>query len=270
MGRFFLEMHPNVNYKQDINYVTKQTCFLLQILGIWPLLDKDLSVTEVIYKILLNIVCCILVCFESIPVILYCIFITEEEPGSKLKMIAPMIYSLTALAKYGTLIVYESEIRSCLKHIKDDWKSLIVSNARDTMMEKAKTSRNMFTICCTFLYFAGLSYHTIVPLSRGKVITNENITIRPLAYAGYFVLFNEQLSPAYEIVFLLQFFGGFVMYSVTIVIYGLAALLVMHACAQMKILIILMEDFVDKQASRQKIVDKKLAIIVEHQIRIRK
>lgn len=270
MKNLFLETHPNKNYEQDIEYVTKQSRFLLRILGIWPLLDRDLSAVEAIYKILLIIICCILVCFEGIPVILYCMFVTEEEPGSKLKMIAPMIYSFTALAKYGTLIVYESEIRSCLKHIKDDWKSFAVLNARDIMMEKAKTGRNMFTICCTFLYFAGLSYHTIVPLSRGKVVTSENITIRPLAYAGYFVLFDEQLSPAYEIVFLLQFFGGFVMYSVTIVIYGLAALLVMHACAQMKILMILMKKFVDKQSCKEKIVDKKLTMVVEHQIRIRK
>nr|XP_012230125.1 PREDICTED: uncharacterized protein LOC105676654 [Linepithema humile] len=253
-------MHPNKNYEQDIEYVTKQSHFLLRILGIWPLVDRDLSAAEMIYKILLIIVCCILVCFEGIPVMLYCMFITEEEPGSKLKMIAPMIYSFNALAKYGTLIVYENEIRSCLKHIKDDWKSLSVLNARDIMMDKAKTGRHMFTICCTFLYFAGLSYHTIVPLSRGRMVTSKNITIRPLAYAGYFVLFDEQLSPAYEIVFLLQFFGGFVMYSVTIVIYGLAALLVMHACAQMKILMILMEEFVDKQTCKEKIVDKKLAM----------
>lgn len=265
-----LEKHPNKNYERDIEYVTKQNYFLLRILGVWPLLDRDLSVAEMICKILLIIICCTLVCFEGIPSILYCVFVTEEEPRSKLKMIAPTVYSFVALAKYGALIVYEDEIRSCLRHIKDDWKFIAVSNARDIMIEKAKTGRNMFTICCAFLYSAGLSYHTIVPLSRGKIVTHDNVTIRPLAYAGYFVLFDEQRSPAYEIVFLLQFFGGFVMYSVTIVTYGLAAFLVMHACAQMKILMMLMEDLVDERACEEKNADKKLTAVVERQIRIRK
>lgn len=265
-----LEKHPNKNYKQDIEYVTKQTNFLLRILGIWPLLDRDLSVVEIACKILLIIICCILVCFESIPSMLYCIFVTVEEPRMKLMMIAPTIYSFTSLTKYGALIVYENEIRKCFRHIKDDWKFIAMSGARDIMMEKVKTARSMFTICCTCLYTAALSYHTIVPLTRGKVITSNNVTIRPLAYAGYFVLFDEQRSPAYEIVFTLQFFGGFVMYSVTIVTYGLAALLVMHACAQMKILMMLMEELVDERACKEKNTDEKLVAVVERQIRIRK
>lgn len=266
----FLEKHPNKNYERDVEYVTKQSHFLLQILGIWPLLDRDLPVVKTICKILLITICCILVCFEGIPSMLYCLFITEEEPRTKLKMIAPTVYSFTALAKYGALIVYENEIRNCLRHMKDDWKFIAVSNARDIMIEKAKIGRNMFTICCAFLYSAGLSYHTIVPLSRGKIVTHDNVTIRPLAYAGYFVLFDEQRSPAYEIVFLLQFFGGFIMYSVTIVTYGLAALLVMHACAQMKILMMLMEELVDEQTCKKKNADEKLTAVVERQIRIRK
>lgn len=147
---------------------------------------------------------------------------------------------------------------------------MAVPNARAVMMEKAKFARSMFTICCVCLYSAGLSYQTIVPLSRGKVVNQNNVTIRSLAYAGYFVLFDEQRSPAYEIVFLLQFFGGFVMYSVTIVTYGLAALLVMHACAQMKILMILMEKLVDEQTCKEKNTDEKLAAVVECQIRIQK
>ncbi|KAL6259119.1 hypothetical protein P5V15_009041 [Pogonomyrmex californicus] len=270
MENLILEKHPNENYKQDIKYVTKQNHILLRILGIWPLLERgDLSVSETICKILLIIICCTLICFEGIPSMLYCLLVPEGEPGSKLKMIAPTVYSFTALAKYGALIVYENEIRSCLRHIKDDWRFVAVSNARDIMLEKTKVARSMFTICCVFLYCAGLSYQTIVPLSRGGIVTHDNVTIRPLAYAGYFVLFDEQRSPAYEIVFTLQFFGGFVMYSVTIVTYGLAALFVMHACAQMKILMMLMEDLVDERVCKEKTVDEKLIAVVERQIRIR-
>jgi len=50
--------------------------------------------------------------------------------------------------------------------MKDDWKFIAVSNARDIMMKKTKTGRSMFTICCAFLYSAALSYHTIAGKSR--------------------------------------------------------------------------------------------------------
>lgn len=269
MEKLLSQTRTNKNYEHDIEYVTKQSQFLLRILGIWPLLERDLSALEIIFKILLKTICCALVCVIVVPGFLYCMFFTEEEPHAKLTMIAPIIYSFIALAKYGTLICYEDEIRTCLRHIKDDWKFIVISNARDIMMEKAKIGRNMFTVCCTMLYCAGLSFHTIVPLTKGKLFSDENNTFRPLAFAGYFILFDEQRSPAYEIMTLLQFCGGFVMYSVTIVIYGLAALLVMHACAQMKILIMLMEELVDETCT-EKNVNEKLSMVVEHQIRIRK
>lgn len=143
-------------------------------------------------------------------------------------------------------------------------KFFAVSNARDIMMEKTKTGRSIFTICCAFLYSAGFSYHTIVLLSQGKIVTHNNVTIRPLVYAGYFVLFGEKRSPAYEILFLLQFFGGFVLYTITIVTYGFAMLFVMHVCAQMKILMILMEELVDERVYKEKNrADEKLAVVVE-------
>lgn len=269
MERPLSQANTNKYYEQDIEYVTKQSQFLLRILGVWPLLERDLSAVEMMGKILLITICYSLVCVIVVPGFLYCVFYVEEEPHAKLTMIAPIIYSFISIAKYGTLICYEGEIRTCLRHIKDDWKFVTISSARDIMMEKAKIGRNMFTVCCTMLYCAGLSFHTIVPLTKGRLFTGENVTFRPLAFAGYFPLFDEQRSPAYEIMTLLQLCGGFVMYSVTIVIYGLAALLVMHACAQMKILIMLMEELVDEQTS-EKNVNKKLSIVVEHQIRIRK
>ncbi|XP_014487694.1 PREDICTED: uncharacterized protein LOC106751326 [Dinoponera quadriceps] len=244
--------------------------FLLRILGVWPLLEGDLSVVEMIFKIFLITICCAFVCVIVVPGFLYCLFYTEEQPHAKLTLIAPLIYSFIALAKYSTLIIYEGEIRICLRHVKDDWKFVAILNARDVMLENAKIGRNMFTVCCAMLYCAGLSFHTIVPLTKGKLFTNDNVTFRPLAFASYFILFDEQRSPAYEIMTLLQFCGGFIMYSVTIVIYGLAALLVMHACAQMKILMMLMKELVDERTcSSEKNVEKMLSIVVERQIRIR-
>ncbi|XP_025158966.1 odorant receptor 13a-like isoform X2 [Harpegnathos saltator] len=269
MERHLPQAHINMSYEQDIKYVMKPVQYLLRILGIWPLLERDLSTFEMMGKILLITLCCLLVCIIVLPGFLYSVFFSEDEPHAKLMTIEPVIYSFVAFIKYGTLITYENKFKTCLRHVKDDWKFVALPSAREIMIEKAKIGRNVFTVCCIMLYCAGLSFHTVVPLTSRRVLTDGNVTFRPLAYAGYYIVFDEQRSPAYEIMFLLQLFSGFVMYSVTIVLYGLIALLVMHACAQMKILMMLMEELVSEQICTEENVNEKLSMVVEHQIRIR-
>jgi len=204
-----------------------------------------------------------------VPGILYYAVI-DDEPSEKVKMMPPILYSVMAIAKYSTLLVHEYDIRSCLRHIKEDWGTVVVDDAREVMLNKASNGRRLFTLCCTFMYCGGLSYNTIVPLSRGSIVIDENTTIRPFSSPGYYVFFDPQNSPAYEIVFLQQVLCGFVMYTITVAICGLAAVFVMHACAQMEILMRQMENLVDESEFGQGNIGAKLAVIVEHQIRIQK
>jgi len=51
---------------------------------------------------------------------------------------------------------------------------------------------------------------------------------------------------------------------------GLTAIFVVHACGQLKILIGLMRELVQKQWQEEREMDMKLAEIVEHQTRVRK
>jgi len=267
--RIRLNMIPNEHHEADVKYVVEQSHIVLRMLGIWPLTDRPPSTIERIANILLVIVCYFFLHCDMVPGVLYYVFV-DDGAREKAKMMPPIFYSIMAIAKYGALIVHGHDIRNCLQHIKEDWATMIVDDARDVMMVKATTGRRLFALCCTFMYCGGISYNTIVPLSRGSVITDQNVTIRPLSCPGYYVFFDPQNSPAYEIVFLLQCLCGIVMYTITVTICGLAALFVMHACAQMEILMRLMENLVDDYTCSQRNINAKLAIIVEHQIRIRK
>ncbi|EZA50021.1 ObirOr5-L4 [Ooceraea biroi] len=260
-------MIPNEHHEADVKYVVEQSHVVLRVLGIWPS-DRQPNTIERIANIFLVIVCYFFLHCDMVPGVLYYMFV-DDDVREKAKMMPPIMYSVMAIAKYGNLIIHERDIRSCLRHIKEDWAVMIVDDAREVMMIKATTGRRLFILCCTFMYCAGISYNTIVPLSRGSVITDENVTIRPLSCPGYYVFFDPQNSPAYEIVFLLQCLCGVVMYTITVTICGLAALFVMHAGAQMEILMRLIESLVDDCKFEQKNIDTKLAIIVEHQIRIR-
>ncbi|KAF3054532.1 Odorant receptor 206 [Nylanderia fulva] len=261
-------MIHNQHYKKDVKYVVEQSHVVLRMLGIWPLTDRRPNTIEKVTNIFLVIICYFLLHCDMVPGVLYYMFV-DDGARERMKMMPPILYSIMAIAKYSNLIVHECNIRRCLRHIEEDWRTMMVSDAREMMQDKANTGRRLFTLCCTFMYCGGLSYNTIMPLSKGSIVTDQNVTIRPLSCPGYYVFFNPQNSPAYEIVFLLQCLCGFVMYTITVAICGLAAVFVMHACAQMEILMRLMEDLVNKDECEQQNIVAKLAIIIEHQIRIR-
>lgn len=262
-------MIHNKHYQEDVKYVVEQSHVVLRMLGIWPLTDRRPNTIEKVTNIFCIIICYLLLHSDMVPGVLYYIFV-DDGARVQMKMLPPILYSIMAIVKYSNLIVHETNIRRCLRHIEEDWRTIIISDAREMMLDKAKTGRRLFTLCCTFMYCGGVSYNTIVPLSRGSIVTDQNITIRPLSCPGYYVFFNPQNSPAYEIVFLLQCLCGLVMYTITVAICGLAALFALHACAQMEILMRLMEDLVNENEFGQRKVVAKLAVVIEHQIRIRK
>ncbi|XP_077269743.1 odorant receptor 4-like isoform X2 [Temnothorax americanus] len=64
-----------------------------------------------------------------------------------------------------------------------------------------------------------------------------------------------------------QFLSGMIKYTITVAICSLAALFVMHTCGQLEILMALTDNMVNEMEEKQ--LDRKLALIVEHQIRMR-
>ena len=96
-----------------------------------------------------------------------------------------------------------------------------------------------------------------------------NTTVRALPCPSYFVKFNEQASPAYEIVFILQFFAGLITYSVTVGVAGLAAFFVMHVCGQLSVLIGKLQCINNMLEPEDRTITILLADIVEHHIRVK-
>ncbi|XP_018342275.1 PREDICTED: uncharacterized protein LOC108745290, partial [Trachymyrmex septentrionalis] len=152
---------------------------------------------------------------------------------------------------------------------EEDYKVITNAKARNTMIKSAKIGRRLVTLCAIFMYGSGLSFRLILPFAKGKIITPQNVTIRPLPCPAYFIFFDVQVSPTYELIFAIQILSGIITYSITTGLCGLAAVFVMHICGQLKILMSLMRNFVEEKWQEKREVNKKLAIMVEHQIRIR-
>ncbi|KAG7198571.1 hypothetical protein KM043_005935 [Ampulex compressa] len=260
-------------YQQDVNYITEQSRFILRIIGIWPVFEEKIPFTTRIAKTLAILMSYILLLCNVIPGILYYVYDREPDPRIRLKLLVSVIYACMTVAKYCSLVYRENDIKDCFGHVKEDWKILGGISYRKCMMERVRTGRQLFILCGSCMYISGISYNTIIPLSRGNIVVDENTTIRPLSYPTYYIFFDEQKSPAYEIVFMIQVFGGFVTYTISITLCGLAALFVMHGCAQLEILEEVINDLVRKETLKDCLaldnLNGRFAVVAEHHVRVR-
>ncbi|XP_011684697.1 PREDICTED: odorant receptor 4-like [Wasmannia auropunctata] len=260
-------MLGNKYYKDDMIYITKLTRNVLILLGVWPPYDRRRTTGEKVWKYFLFTICNIL---------LYCVLISGAmywliEKGARLRVrtMPLLVFGIVTCGKYGNLMLHEKDIRRCLKHIEEDYRFVTSAKARDTMIEFAKIGIRLVTLCAVFTYSSVVSFRLILPFAKGKIVTAENITIRPLPCSAYFYIFDVQISPAYELIFAIQVLSGMVTFLITTGSCGLTAICVMHACGQMTILMNLMRNLVEEQWQENWEVDMKLARLVEHQIRIR-
>ncbi|KAK2583185.1 hypothetical protein KPH14_009205 [Odynerus spinipes] len=97
----------------------------------------------------------------------------------------------------------------------------------------------------------------------------KNGTIRALACPSYFYIFDEQKTPAYELVFVGQFIAGFAIYTVASGLCGLTTFFVMHACGQLEVLMRMLRDVVKPNNTDEVNPDKRIADIILHQNRTR-
>lgn len=261
-------MNVNILHRDDIRRTVNVTRGVLNLIGLWPLPGNS-STLRIIQTKMLRILSQALLYFIFVPGVLK-MFLKESNARRRIKMIGPMCNCLMAVLKH-TLLIYRSDrIKDCMEHIEKDWSKASLIGDRRIMTSNSKIGRSLAILCVAFVYGSGFSYRTIVPLSRGVIVTSQNMTIRPMGFDGYYVFVDPQKTPAYEIIFSIQFLSGFVQYSVTSGAYSLAALLVLHACGQLKILITRMEDLTQAKYFSDKYANGKLAAVVKQHIRIKR
>lgn len=260
-------MFANKNYETDIKYTMQLNRFVFRLLGIWPCMDIEPSFFENLSKILLILGCYLLLACELIPTILYVINI-EKRTRVRLKLLSSVMFTILAVLKYSSLVFSQNRVKNCLIRVRTDWQNVASASARKSMIDKTKTARRLLLLCGLFMYSSGLYFRTVVPLNKGKSINDRNITIRHLPCPSYFILFDGQISPAYEIMFFIQFISGFIKYTITVAICSLAALFAMHLCAQLEILMTLLNNLINEP--EEKNLDNRLAVTVEYQTRMRR
>ncbi|KAF3054513.1 Odorant receptor 236 [Nylanderia fulva] len=260
----------NSNYENDIRYTMQVHRIILGLIGVWPILEKP-RLHKRLLKGLLRTVCCFLLSFNLIPWTLYMILILDTFK-SRLRMIGAFCFYVMVPAVYFTLMLRENSIRECVKHIEKDWQNVRNANDRRIMLNRAKAGRFIVISTTIFLFTSGFTYRLIQPIVRGKIVINENVTVRPLVQGNYYIFFDPQQSPAYEIVFSIHLLTGIVVYVVTTSVCGVTALFTMHACGQLEMLATWLENLPNEAlwSKKSHAVARRLATIIMHHMRIRR
>ncbi|XP_077269561.1 odorant receptor 4-like isoform X2 [Temnothorax americanus] len=256
----------NKYYEYDIKNAFAMSRFFFRMLGIWPFARTNSIHLDLIETITLAFVCIAFIMCEMIPTLLY-MFVILTDVRLRLKVMSCLLYSIIGLIKYSYVLLHKNQVRNCLILIDEDWRDVVNPSDRISMIDKVRTGKRLIVTCALFAYLTGLAVRTIMPLAIGKIVTPQNITIRILPCPADPIIFDVQRSPTYEIMFFIEFIGGFIKYTITVATFSFVTICAMHFCVQSDILVTLMNDFVNE--SRPEYLNKKLAIVVEHQIKTR-
>ncbi|XP_067214207.1 odorant receptor 43a-like isoform X3 [Linepithema humile] len=254
-------------YQDIVLYITQPTRNILLTLGAWPSISSERSINSKICKFLLIFASYFLLSFDTIPCLLYCL--VEKTMRGRLQTIPFLLYDLMSASQYSIFIFRYSQLRRCLKHVEEDWQNVLSTDTRNIMLKFAKKGKRLATICALFMYSNVFTFRTVLPLLQERIVADQNITIRFLPCPTYLFSLDLQVSPVYETIFLTQSLAGYVVVSIVICACGLTATFVVHACGQLKIFVDLLKSLVQKQWEEEYEMDKRLAEIVEHHIRVR-
>ncbi|XP_076176269.1 odorant receptor 10-like [Ptiloglossa arizonensis] len=254
-------------FDKYMNLSIKWNRWLLKSIGVWPL-SSNISRTKRYFNLMLNAICYCLISFLCIPYIVYGL-LEVENVYNRLRLFGPLSFFAMAYLKYYSLIFHENDIRECVEHIKWDWKNINHIEDRDIMVANANFSRQLMKICSVFVYGGFVIYYIAVPIKIGTIeAEGENLTFIPMLFPFSRFIVDPRQSPANEILFSIQFIGGALIHCIAAAGCSLAAVFVVHACGQMKVLMCWLGHLIHGRPDMCKTVDGRLANIVKQHVRV--
>ncbi|EGI64963.1 hypothetical protein G5I_06422 [Acromyrmex echinatior] len=251
----------NVNSERDIINALVWNRWILRILGIWPLVYSNTTTIEKIIATISFALCWSALSFLLIPMAIFTLS-DQTTINDKIKMLGPLSYVLISTLKYFFLVIHYKSIRQCIHVLSTDWRAVQQQNYRKIMIKNVAKSHMLSKICIMFMYCGGVCFQSIMPFLTHTTIDKQNVTVKPIPCPGFDIIFDLHFTPVYVFVFCAQWCSGIVLFNVTTAVCCLAAMFVAHACGQIGIVIVRVENFVkNAQSNRMK---QCMAIIVKH------
>lgn len=261
------KLYQNASYKDDLSFNVQLNMLTLKIIGSWPR-SLDRTWLETIEHGFLNLLGHGLLAFILVPGII-CLTIEISDIYDKMEVAAALSFFVMAVMKYFIFMIREADIRKCVKLIENDWRNVKHLEDREIMLDNASFNRRLTVICSFFMYGGVVFYYIVLPLTRPKIVEEGgNLTYTGLVYPFPRILADARRSPVNEILYTVQLLSGFIAHNITVAACGLAALLAMHACGQLQVLMSWLDKLVDGRENNVESLDQRLANIVEQHVRI--
>lgn len=258
----------NVSTSTYNEYSIQIIRWILKAISLWPL-PADASIIEKIRSDFAIFICYFLIISIMIPTGLSMLIDLQMSYETKLQSFGPFTFWLIAMVNYSCLLMHVDDIHNCMEHVKADWRIIKRYEDRKTMLKSTRLGRFIAGFCAVFMHSGVFSYNVVQGLSKNVLhMENGSVVVRTLPYPFYIKILDAHFSPAYEIVFFVQCLSSFVVNCVTVATCGIAAVFVMHACSQMKIMISWLENLIDDRNEERTSLRQRFAIIVEHHLRI--
>lgn len=255
----------NVNCERDIVDTLVWNRWIFRILGIWPLVYADISLIERILATVSFTLCWSALGFLLIPMIIYTLS-EQTVKNEKVKMLGPLSFVILSLLKYLFLVVQHRSIRQCIRLLSADWRNVQHEDHRRIMIDDAAKGHVLSKFCVVFMYCGGLSYHTVMPFLAKMPDNNHNVTVMPIPYPGFDIIFDLHFKPAYVFVFCAQWLSGIVLFNISTAVCCTASMFVSHACGQIGIVMAQMENLVNDLQSNHVNSEQRMAVIVKHHV----
>jgi len=256
---------PYLNYADATEYSIQPIRWLLRPISVWPVS----SIKERILSAVLLTTCILLIAGTLIPCALGIFLDRNKDVDTKVREFGPLSNWVLASLKYCSLLSHVGDIRRCLEYVETDWRIMTKHEERELMLRNARIGRFIALFAAMFMHSGVFSYSIFRAVTTDESVSGDNMSMRSLPFAFYDKILDTTTSPGYEMVFAMQFLSTFVVNSVAVSTVSLVAVFVMHACGQLKILISLLENFVDETSEKRKnYMQGKYAVIVEHHLKV--
>lgn len=182
----------NKSHVSDFRYAVQISVYLLKPIGVWPLIEADVSALKIALHRLSMVVTTLLQVFTIVPWIL---LIVKERWGIVLilRTMCPLIFTLTIFARYVLLLWYQNRLKFCVARVADDWRCAILAEDREIMLANARLGRTFGIVSVVFMFSCGILFY-MLPLALPNMITEDNVTIRLHPTPCEFLVFDSKVK----------------------------------------------------------------------------
>lgn len=261
----------NANHENDATFAVKHARRLLKIVGVWPYFaSKPTRIGRCASKFLIPLTF-VLVLVLVIP--LATNMATRDIPRSQFLMqIGPVCFRLANLLKYSIMLARRDSVRSCMRQMEADWRSLDNEKDRQTMLRNLRTGHGLILIFVTSAYSSAVFYYALLPMLKARALDAFNNDSRKnTIFPGADIYVDVAAGRNFEIIYCTNCLAAFYLFTIVISIGSVAVTLVSHACGQIQIILSRFESIVGsdrRDSDGDGLVDDRMSFIITCHVRV--